>query len=121
MNLASFIAWRIAFNKHSSFSRFIIRLATIATIISVAVMIITFALTNGFQTTISNKVFSFWGHIRVQHYEPNKVSIAEELPIEKNDTVVNILKKNPEVRTYPVFRNQKCNSQNNGNSRRSFV
>jgi lipoprotein-releasing system permease protein len=66
-------------------------------------MIITFALTNGFQTTISNKVFSFWGHVRVQHYEPNKVAIAEELPIEKNDTVVSILKKNPEVKTIQSF------------------
>ncbi len=103
MNIPSFIAWRIAFNKKSSFSRFIIRLATVATMISVAVMILTFALTNGFQTTISNKVFSFWGHMRVQHIEPNKVSIAEEMPIDKNDTVERLIREEKEVKSVQPF------------------
>ena len=103
MNLASFIAWRIAFNKNTSFSRFIIRLAIIATCISVAVMILTFALTSGFQTTISGKVFSFWGHLRVQEFQPNKVTLAEETPIQKNDTVVQLLKKHAEVKTIQAF------------------
>src|ERR1700730_9040930 len=66
-------------------------------------MLVTFALTNGFQSTISQKVFSFWGHIRVQQYEPNRVSIAEELPIRKNDTVVQLLRQNPEVKTVQAF------------------
>ncbi len=103
MNLASFIAWRIAFNKNTSFSRFIIRLAIVATCISVAVMILTFALTSGFQNTISGKVFSFWGHLRVQEFQANKVTLAEEVPIEKNDTVVQLLRKNPEVKTIQTF------------------
>lgn len=103
MNLASFIAWRIAFNKNISFSRFIIRLAIIATCISVAVMIVTFALTSGFQTTISGKIFSFWGHLRVQEFLGNKVTLAEETPIEKNDTVEQVIKANPEVKTLQAF------------------
>ena len=103
LNLASFIAWRIAFNQKKSFSRFIIRLATVATVISVAVMIITLAFTSGFQQVISNKVFSFWGHIRVQHFEPDKVAIAEELPIQKNDTVVQLLRSNKEITTVQAF------------------
>ena len=103
LNLASFIAWRIAFNQKRSFSRFIIRLATVATVISVAVMIITLAFTSGFQTVISQKVFSFWGHIRVQHFEQEKVAIAEELPIRKNDTVVRLLQGHPGVKTVQSF------------------
>ena len=103
MNISRFIAGRIAFNQQKSFSRFIIRLATAATIISVAAMIIAIAFTNGFQYAISQKIFSFFGHIRVQHYEPTKVSFAEEFPIEKNDTVTRLILKNPEVKTVQAF------------------
>ena len=74
-----------------------------ATIISVTAMIVTLSLVNGFQTTISQKIFSFWGHIRVVDKQPMKSAIAEETPIQKNDTVFNVLKKNPEVADINAF------------------
>ncbi len=101
--LSFFIARRIAFNQQRSFSRFIIRLATAATVISVAAMIIAMAFTNGFQYAISQKIFSFFGHIRVQHFEPNKVSFAEEMPITENDTIVNILRKHTDIKTVQPY------------------
>jgi lipoprotein-releasing system permease protein len=103
LNVASFIARRIAFNRQRSFSRFIIRLAVAATAISIAAMILTLAFTNGFQYAISQKVFSLWGHIRVQHFEGNRAVIAEESPIDKNDTVMQILRGDEHVVTIQTF------------------
>lgn len=103
LNIAAFIARRIAFNQQRSFSRFVIRLSIGATVISVAVMILTLAFANGFQKTISQKVFSFWGHVRVQSYNGARVSIAEETPITKNDSVLNLKRIDPEIRTVQAF------------------
>jgi lipoprotein-releasing system permease protein len=103
LNVAAFIAQRIAFNRQRSFSRFIIRLAITATVISVAAMLLTLAFTNGFQYAISQKVFNLWGHIRVEHFSPNHSALAEELPIDKNDTVIRTLRDTKEVKTVQAF------------------
>lgn len=108
MKVAGFIANRIAFNQPAetgqrSFSRFIIRLSIMATIISVAVMIVTLAFANGFQEKVSQKVFSFWGHIRVQEKQPDRSVIAEETPIIRNDSLVEEIKQQPRVRTIHPF------------------
>lgn len=103
MNIAVYIARRIAFNTQQSFSRFIIRLAVTATAVSVGAMIVTLAFVNGFQETVSQKVFSFWGHMRLQQYEPNKALVAEESPLEKKDTVIAQLRKIRQIETIQGF------------------
>ncbi len=103
MNVSAFIANRIAFNRQHSFSRFIIRLTLAATIISVAVMIITLAFANGFQQKVSEKVFSFWGHIRLQEMQPYQSVISEEMPINANDTIVRLIRQIPEVQSISPF------------------
>lgn len=60
-------------------------------------MILTIAFTHGFQDAIAQKMYGFSGHIRVQHFEPEKVEIAEEQPIMANDTVLQTIQADPEV------------------------
>jgi lipoprotein-releasing system permease protein len=96
LNIASFIARRLVFQKDQSFSRFIIRLSTAATAVSVAIMIVAFAFVEGFQQTISAKIFSFSGHIRVQQHEAS--ANAEELPTENSDSIRQLLTQQQDVK-----------------------
>ncbi len=103
MNVSSFIANRVAFNRQKSFSRIIIRLAAAATALSVAAMIVTISFVNGFQQAVSNKVFSFWGHLRVQQYEEDKSLVAEETMLAANDTVLQTIHSMPGIQQVQAF------------------
>jgi lipoprotein-releasing system permease protein len=97
MQLSFFLARRIAFNRGSSFSKFIINIAVVATAISVAVMILATALVNGFQQVIQQKIFSFWGHIHITEYQPNAGPLTEQIPFAADTALVNRIKGIPGV------------------------
>jgi lipoprotein-releasing system permease protein len=103
LKLPFFIAGRIAFNRERTFSRFIIRIAITATALSVAVMILTTALVNGFQRTVSSKVFGFWGHIHITRYQPYAGLLTEELPFEGGDSLKRAIRKVPGIRSVDAY------------------
>lgn len=74
-----------------------------ATTVGIAAMIITLCFVNGFQQTVANKVYSFWGHIRVQHFEPDKSLMAEEIPIKRNIGVEKLIKSQKGIASIQAF------------------
>ncbi len=98
MNTAFEIAKRISFFKQKNYTRFIVRLSIAATAISVATILLTFSIVNGFQSTISRKVFSFWGHIQITSVDGNFLN--------ENPGILNQLKSNPEIEAATPYLNQ---------------
>lgn len=96
MNTALHIALKISFPKQKSYTGFIVKLSIAATALSVAAIILTLSIVNGFQERISNKVFQFWGHVRI-----NSVNGA---PIESNLNAS--FNKLPFIKTHTPFLNQ---------------
>jgi len=98
LNTAFEIAKRISFFKQKNYTRFIVRLSIAATAISVATILLTFSIVNGFQSTISRKVFSFWGHIQIASVDGNYLN--------ENPAILNQLKSNPEIEAATPYLNQ---------------
>ena len=72
MNLSFFIARRYLIKQKGTFSSFIIRLAVVATALSVAVMIVAMAIVTGFNYAVTEKLYSFMGHVHVIPFNETK-------------------------------------------------
>ena len=98
MTTAFEIAKRISFQKQKNYTRFIVRLSIAATAISVAAILLTFSIVNGFQATIANKVYQFWGQIRI-------ASVSGD-PINQDGKTIAAFQQNPAVKTITPFLHQ---------------
>lgn len=103
MNLPFFIARRYLLKQKGRFSSFIIRLATIATTLSVAVMIVAIAVVIGFKHEIKDRIFNFWGNVHVVPYTTSNTSIISPEPIEDMPDLVAAAKNKPEVKNITPF------------------
>lgn len=81
MRLSIFLARRFLTRQQGAFSGFIIRLAAAATALSVAVMIVSVAVVTGFQGSIEEKLFAFWGHVHIAPYNPDPSAIFSGEPV----------------------------------------
>ncbi|MCH8904824.1 MAG: ABC transporter permease [Bacteroidetes bacterium] len=101
MSFEWFISNRLILSQKRSFSRIIIRIASLAVALSLSVMIISTAVVNGFQNEIRTKVFSFWGHIHITKYDSN--ASLEPSPIDRDQDFLAIIRNNRNIRHVQAF------------------
>ncbi len=104
MNLSFFIARRYLMKQKGAFSSFIIKLAIVATALSVAVMIVAMAVVNGFKYSVTEKLYSFMGHVHIVPYdETNFNALTYSLPVYRNPRLIDSLKHVPHVTAVSPF------------------
>lgn len=101
MNIAFFIARRLAIKSEHTFSKLIVRIAIAGVMLSLAVMILSLAIIKGFKTEIQDKVRGFIGDVQIYRYDLN--GSFEKSPFVPNDTTLNYLKTNDQIKAYSPF------------------
>jgi lipoprotein-releasing system permease protein len=103
MNYPFFIARKVAAEREQSFARVIIRIAIVAIVLSITVMICATSLIAGFKREISSKIFGFWGHIHITGADIYQ-SLLETAPIDRNQPFYPSIEKIGPI-SYPVTEN----------------
>lgn len=88
----------MSFQKSKTNTSFIVKLSIAATSISIAAIILTFSIVNGFQDQIAQKVYQFWGASRITAINGNV--------LKENSKLVNAIKKIPEVASIEPYATQ---------------
>ncbi len=93
MGTTWFIAKRLILSSRSQFTSFILRMGIAGVAVSIAVMIVSTGVARGFQTEISQKVFSFWGHLHFTHFQSFRS--LESYPLNLADVDTEVLMPGP--------------------------
>ena len=95
-----FISKRIV-SGNKGFSKPIVNIAILGIALGLAVMIITIAVITGFQKEIREKVIGFGSHIQITNFDNNES--YEASPIDRNQSFIAELNKNPSIRHIQSF------------------
>ncbi len=114
VNLSYLIARRYLVKQKGAFSSFIIKLAIVATALSVAVMIMSVCVVGGFKTTIREKIYSFWGNVLVVPFNDNPAQIISPNPIKYDAQLLKTIQSNPLVESVSPFIVRPAILQNDG-------
>ncbi len=86
MNLPYFISKKISKAENKSFSATINKIAVASIALGLATMLVSFLILGGFRKVITNKIFTFSGHIQITKYSLDN-SLQEE-PISINNPLI---------------------------------
>lgn len=93
-----------------------IRLAIVATALSVAVMIVSIAVVTGFRYAVTEKLFSFMGHVHVVRFDETKSSALNySEPVFYSQGLADSIRKIPHVTDVYPFVEKPVLVQANGN------
>lgn len=106
LNFELFIAKRIIAGKEhkSNISSPIIKIATIAITLGIAIMLIAVSIAAGFQKKISDKMTGFKGHVQIVNYDSNNSDITT-IPISINQDFYPKFKNITGIKNVQVFAN----------------
>ena len=97
MNVARYISQKIDGGADSgSFTSSVTKIAIISIAMGLAVMVVSFAILQGFRNEIQNKIFSFGAHLQISRYDTN--NSLEVAPI-GGPRLVEALHRFPEVKS----------------------
>jgi lipoprotein-releasing system permease protein len=90
MGFIKFISNRTVFSSSTGLTKWILRLGVLSASITVAIMILSSSIINGFQEEIEEKIFGFWGHVQI-----NTASFSqsyESVPIKRVASFIDTLR-----------------------------
>lgn len=103
MNFEYYIAKRLIKQKDKNFTRPIIKIAQITIMLSVAVMLVSVSVLQGFKKEIKNKIAGFSSHIQLTQYATSSVLEENSLLSLSSSEKQDILKTHNVKALYPVF------------------
>ncbi len=101
MNFEFFVAKRLLRQEGSTYSRPIVRIATLSIALSIAVMIVSVGVLSGFKNQIKEKITGFTSHIHIQPYSLD-VNLQNET-FSLSDEDLKHIRQLPEVRTLEPY------------------
>ncbi|QIX60325.1 ABC transporter permease [Hymenobacter lutimineralis] len=100
MNVSRYISHKIDGADAGSFTSTVTKIAIVSIALGVAVMIVSFAILEGFRNEIQSKIFSFGSHLTISKYDNNNSLEVEPIG---NVQLLNDLKRFPQVQSTQPF------------------
>ncbi|QDA61402.1 ABC transporter permease [Hymenobacter jejuensis] len=100
MNVSRYISHKIEGADSGSFTSSVTKIAIISIALGLAVMVVSFAILEGFRNEIQSKIFSFGAHLQISKYDTNNSLEVE--PIE-SVRLLQTLHRIPEVKNVQPF------------------
>ncbi|RSK43252.1 ABC transporter permease [Hymenobacter perfusus] len=100
MNVSQYISNKIDGADAGSFTSSVTKIAIISIAMGLAVMVVSFAILEGFRNEIQNKIFSFGSHLQISKYDTNNSLEVEPIA---GPRLVQDLRRNPQVASMQPF------------------